>query len=151
MLRLAYIEDPWNLEMNRWHRQEFSKYCSEISKIETDRGLTLNNNKSKILKEIAINYLFLFKVGIGKLLSIKKSYEKPAIYNVIKNFNVYEEAVQECRALSIIRSECKTENISLNVVDGLLTVGTFFYKLLMYILSLTYTRLSCYNDQTSPT
>lgn len=129
MMRLTYDKNPWELEINKWQRREVSTYCPLIADIRTDRGVTLQDANMKIYKEALLSYLYLFKVW-SKRTIIKKKKEDPIerldIYVKGRERREFIMAMDKCKELNIIKSDCIIESIPDDLADTLMTIGLTF-------------------------
>jgi hypothetical protein len=126
---LAYNEKPWNLELNRWQRHEVSRYCPQIASIPTDRGTTLKDKKMSMLKEFLRTYLFLFRMGISRVLKFKKRILIRNINNdfsKIREMEIFNIAIDTTREIGILNENVNSEDIPDSIADKLLTIALVF-------------------------
>lgn len=128
-IKLTYDKNPWKLELNKWQRKEVSNYCPNIADIETDRGLTLKNNRVQIFKEIILTYAFLINVGLKRTFFIgnnKKEEKRLDIFIKGRERIQFNMAMDKCKELNIINKNCNTNEISDILADRLMTIGLVF-------------------------
>jgi hypothetical protein len=129
VMPLAYNEKPWNLELNRWQRHEVSRYCPQIASIPTDRGTTLKDKKMSMLKEFLRTYLFLFRMGISRVLKFKKRILIRNINNdfsKIREMEIFNIAIDTTREIGILNENVNSEDIPDSIADKLLTIALVF-------------------------
>uniref|UniRef100_UPI00261C2FAD hypothetical protein n=1 Tax=Clostridium sp. TaxID=1506 RepID=UPI00261C2FAD len=129
MMKLTYKKNPWKLEINKWQRNEVSKFFPKIASIKTDRGLTLQNNFLKVLREFFTSYLFLLKIALKRTLLSKKEKninKRLDIYIVGRKMKQFEEAMDKCKELNVINQDCDIERIPDILADRLMTIGLVF-------------------------
>lgn len=128
MMKLTYNKNPWKLEVNKWQRDEVSKYCPKISAIKTDRKLTLQNNKVQVLKEFVLSYIYLIKVAFKRLWggNNNNSNQRLEVYIEGRKFKEFKEAMNKCKTLNIINKKCSIEEIPDVLADRLMTIGLVF-------------------------
>jgi hypothetical protein len=126
MLKLTYNKNPWDLEVNKWQRNEVSKYCKEIANINTDRGLTLSNNKVQIYKELFQSYGFLFKVALKRMLHKKDIPVRLDAFIKGRELKEFQMAMNVCKELYILSEDCNINDISDVLADRLMTIGLVY-------------------------
>ncbi len=130
VMNLTYSVNPWKLELNKWQRREISKYYPKISAIRTERGISLIDKKSTIIKEAISSYVFLFKIGLRRLLGAKSqtlNENKTQIYDAVKKLKIYKTAIQKCMELNILNKQCNIDELPDDLIDRLVTVSLVFY------------------------
>jgi len=126
MLKITYNKNPWDLEVNKWQRNEVSKYCPEIANIKTDRGLTLSNAKKQIYKEIFQSYGFLFKIAFKRILHKKNISVRLDAFIKGRELKEFEMAMNVCKELDILRKDCNINDIPDILADRLMTIGLVY-------------------------
>ena len=129
VMALPYNEKPWNLELNKWQRREVSKYCPVIASIKTDRGTTLAHKKLSLIKEILGTYIYLFCIGVSRLLGFKKTTtnsNRNAEFDKLRKMKLFDNAISFCKELGILEKYVVGGNIPVEIADKLLTIAMVF-------------------------
>lgn len=129
VLDIAKNKKPWSLELNLFHREETSKANKKLSKVKTDRGLSLSNEIWSIVKDVFINYTFLFKVALERfnIIKLKKeNVKKESIKTYNKKF--INNAINICKENYILNKEVQINDLSDNLIDKLIAVSLSLEK-----------------------
>ena len=122
---LALRKAPYSLEGQAYQREQVSRFCPQIKKIRTDRGLTCNSNT--IALEYCKSLLFLLSIAANRILKRKNiSARTDKCFSDVLSSPQFFNALQRCRELKILAPEITVDQIPQKIADRLFTVGSMF-------------------------
>lgn len=124
---------PLKLAMGVWQRREIKRFCPKLSNIKTDQGYSCSMNFFKLTKERFQRLFFVF----GRIaLRIRRLLRLPCVdrcenywnndYIEASKTNEYEESIEICKKLGLIKDEATKDDIPLASVGNILQIGMFF-------------------------
>lgn len=135
LFELSVVKNGINLKtkdriLYNLHRKIITKYTPEISKIKTNKGLTVNNSFIAILKDgLKLFVEFLTKIKnriLKKQVIIEDTANSHKIYDFFKEND--EEYFEILKNNSIIKANFKKEDIDNRTYSRLITVAIFIKK-----------------------
>lgn len=121
----AWHQKPGSLEMQRFQRREVSRNCPALKDVETDRGLTCNDQKRGA--EFMKSFSFLVKIGLERIFRHRRRMPQgPSIFTQSHETEQFRRALAVCRKLGILAEDAPESAIPDAVADRLLTIGSLF-------------------------
>ena len=136
VIALASKDSPFKHAMDFWQRNEVTKYCEKISRIQTDQGYSLSTHPAMLFKDGVKKLRFISNRKIDAFrrrlhLRVKNrkiigSHYWDSDYKMILASKEFREAYDCCVRIGIVEESATPNEIPINKIGNILMIGTLF-------------------------